>query len=234
VERAEDLAGPQVSQIVETVLRDAHAASGTATVLGVIALLFGATVVFTSLQEALNTIWAVAPKPGGHAWRYVRKRIVSFVIVLLLGVVLLFSMMAGTAVASITAAANGVVQMSSRYLSLLDTLAWFVVLTLCFAVIYKFLPDVKIAWSDVWVGSAAAALLFSIGRLLFARFLTHSAIASTFGAASSLVVFLLWVYYSAQIVLLCAEFTHIYAKRYGSGIHPDESSMRVFKRYRSA
>jgi membrane protein len=234
VERAQQFVGPQGAEIVETALMDAHSSSRRATVIGIIALLFGATIVFVSIQEALNAIWAIGPKPGRHLRQYLRKRIASFLIVIFLGVVLLFSLMASTAVSALATAAHGLIPTSGSVIRLLDFFVWFVVLTFCFAVIYKLLPDVKIAWADVWVGAIVAAALFTIGKSFIAYYLAHSTTASMFGAASSLIVFLLWSYYSAQIFLIGGEFTQVYARRYGSGIRPDENSMRVFKRYRSA
>ncbi len=231
IEQSRTFIGPRGAQIVETALQDAHATSGIATLVGIAGLLVGATVVFVSLQNALNTIWGVAPRPGWNIWPFFKKRMVSFLMVLGLGFILLISLMASTAVAAFVGIASGILPAAGRYLGVLDFVLWFLVLTVSFAVIYKVLPDVHIAWRDVGVGAAAAALLFSVGKSLISAYLAHSATTAPFGAASSLAVFLLWIYYSAQIFLLCGEFTQVYAKRYGTGITPKENFLCVLKTY---
>jgi membrane protein len=233
LQRATEVVGPQGSEIVGMALRDAHASAGTATLLGIIGSLFGATVVFASLQEALNAIWAVAPKPGWNVSRHVKKRLLSFLMIMGMGFIFIASLVASAALRRLTYSANGIVPVGS-FLAIVDFLVWLAVLTICFAVIYKMLPDAHIAWADVWVGAALAATLFGFGKALIASYLARSAVGSAFGAASSLAIFLIWIYYSAQIFLICGEFTQVYAKQFGSGIKPDENSVRIFKTYKSA
>jgi membrane protein len=154
--------------------------------------------------------------------------------VLGLGLVVLLSLVASTVVAAVVRFVGNVLPVAGRLIEVADFAVWVVILTVSFAVIYKVLPDVKAAWGDIWVGAAVAGVLFTVGKALIAAYLARSTTASAFGAAGSLVVFLLWVYYSAQVFLLCAEFTQVYARRCGTGIVPDENSVRVLKTYEGA
>lgn len=231
LERSEWLVGVRGVQIISTILQDAHASPGAATLVGVIGLLFAATAVFVNLQDALNSIWGVAPKPGWRIWPFIRKRLLSFLMILVVGSILLLSFLFSAAVAALREYAGTALSTSAQTLAVADFLLWFAVLTLCFAVTYKVLPDVYIRWHDVWIGAAVAALLFTIGRTFIGIYLARSAVASAFGAAGSLVLFLVWIYYSAQIFLLCSEFTQVYAKRRGTEIVPDENAVRVVKSY---
>ena len=231
VNRSGWLIGARGVQTVSTVLDAAHNSSGAATFVGVFALLFGATAVFVNLQDALNAIWGVAPRPGWRIWPFFRKRLLSFLMILGLGSILLLSFLVSTAIATLREYAGSALPAAGKSLAVADFMLWLAVLTLSFGVIYKVLPDVHIEWHDVWIGAAAAALLFTIGRTFIGIYLARSALESTFGAAGSLVMFLIWIYYSAQIFLLCSEFTQVYARRRGFGIVPDENAVRVVKRY---
>lgn len=231
VNRSGWLIGARGVQTVSTVLDAARNSSGAATFVGVFALLFGATAVFVNLQDALNAIWGVAPRPGWRIWPFFRKRLLSFLMILGLGSILLLSFLVSTAIATLREYAGSSLPAAGKSLAVADFMLWLAVLTLSFGVIYKVLPDVHIEWHDVWIGAAAAALLFTIGRTFIGIYLARSALESTFGAAGSLVMFLIWIYYSAQIFLLCSEFTQVYAKRRGFGIVPDENAVRVVKRY---
>ena len=191
--------------------------SVTATIFGVALLLIGATSVFGELQDALDRIWR-APDSAGQSgfWGLVRARLLSLVMVLGVGFLLMVSLVASAALAALRkwwgpafgdwAAAAGVIEFGSS----------FVVTTAVFAMIYKTMPRVRIDWKDVWIGAAATALLLMIGKVLIGLYIGSSGIASGFGAAASLVVVLVWVYYSAQIFLLGAEFTWAYAHKFGS------------------
>lgn len=234
LEHSQQLVGERGTQIVEAALEDAHRNSAAATIVGIVGVLFGATVVFVSLQDALNYIWGVAPKPGSVVWPFVRKRLVSFLMILALGLMLLVSLAATTAVSAFVAFASSRLPAVGRYLEFIDFIVWLGLLTVSFAVVYKVLPDVKIAWPDVWAGAATAALLFTVGKTLLGIYLARSTVTSAFGAAGSLAVLLLWVYYSAQIFLLGGEFTQVYARRRGPGIIPDEHAIKVEKTYDKA
>jgi membrane protein len=231
LEQTRQMVGEQGAQIIETALENAYVRSPAATAAGILGLLVGATVVFVNLQHALNTIWGVAPGPGWRIWALLRKRLLSFLMVLGLGLIVLLSVVIGTVLAAVSDSLPSLIPAPVLLLNLVDSFIWIVVLTLAFAVIYKFLPDVRIAWRDVWIGAAAAAILFVIGKALIAAYLARSATASAYGVSGSLVLFLLWIYYSSQIFLLCGELTQVYARRYGAGIEPDDNSVRVLKSY---
>jgi membrane protein len=194
-----------------------------ATILGVIALIVGATGLFTELQGALNTVWGVQPKSGRGMWGIVKDRALSFAMVLGSALLLLASLVVSTVLDQITEQLGGwphPVLMGQ----VINFLVSFGVITLLFAMIYRFLPDVVIAWRDVWLGALVTSLLFAIGKYLIGLYLGHSAVASAYGAAGSLAMLLIWLYYSAQIFLFGAELTKAYANRFGRHIVPRENA----------
>lgn len=216
------LVGPQGAEIVSTLIeRNSQPGSGIlATIIGIVTLLLGATGVFGQLQDALNTIWEVKPKAGRGILGMLKDRFLSFTMVLGTSFLLLVSLVISTALAFLN-------QFFTDWLGGLGVLAQMIniivsigVVTVIFAMIFKFLPDVKIRWADVWIGSLFTAVLFTIGRILLSIYLGNSATTSAYGAAGSLVVLLLWVYYSSQILFFGAEFTQVYARMYGSRILP--------------
>lgn len=218
----EDLVGEQGAQAVEDML--AHAkkpgAGILATVTGIATLLFGASGVFGQLQDSLNTIWEVRPKPGGGVWGFLRTRFLSFAMVLGVGFLLLVSLVLSAGLAAIGNYLGDLLPAWGTLVGVLNFVISFLVITLLFALIFKLLPDVKIAWKDVWFGAALTAALFTIGKFLIGLYLGYASVESSYGAAGSLVVFVLWVYYSAQILFFGAEFTQVYARMFGSRIEP--------------
>lgn len=204
-----------------------------ATVLSVITLLFGASGVFGQLQSAMNTIWEVEPKPGRGLWGLIRDRFLSLTMVLGSAFLLLTSMIVSAALAA----------MGTLLDRLPDSLHWaaqgihvgasLAVLTLMFAMMFKFLPDVKIGWRDVMLGAAVTAVLFTVGKFAIGMYLGHSAMASSYGVAGSFVVLLVWVYYSAQIFFFGAELTQAYANGFGSKIVPSENAEPVTEEARA-
>lgn len=202
-------------------------------ILGLIALLFGAAGLFGQLQDALNTIWEVAPKPNRGIWGVIRDRFFSFTMVLGTGFLLLVSLML---TAGLSAAGRYFVGDAYD-----QTLLWRVVnfavsllaTWVLFALIFKIIPDVEIAWRDVALGAALTAVLFALGRWALGLYLANSATASAYGAAGSLVLLLVWVYYSAQILFMGAEFTQVYARRYGSKIVPSENAVPLSEEARA-
>jgi membrane protein len=204
-----------------------------ATLIGIVMLLIGATGVFGQLQEALNTIWGVMPKPGWGIKRMIKDRFLSFVMVLGIGFLLLVSLVLSAGLAALGKFFNYLLPVPEGVLQLLNFLVSFGVITLLFAMIYKVLPDVKIGWSDVWIGAAMTALLFTLGKSLIGLYLGKSGVASAYGAAGSLVIILLWVYYSSQILLFGAEFTFVYANKYGGRIVPADNAMLINKEIRA-
>jgi membrane protein len=228
------LLGPSAAQILEITVDSAQRnerAGILATVIGLAVLLYGASGVFAALQDALNTIWEVRPKPN-LGWAYtIRIRLFSFAMVLVIAFLLLVSLVISAGLAALGSYLGG----ESR-----DTMFWqainfgtsLAVSTLLFATMYRFLPDVRIGWRDVWMGAAITAVLFSLGKLLIGLYIGRSSIASAYGAAGSLVALLVWVYYSAQIVFFGAEFTQVYARRSGRHIQPSAHAEAVPERQR--
>jgi len=197
------------------------------TLIGIVTLLVGASGTFAELQRALNIICEVQPKPGRGMLGLIRDRFLSFATVVGTGFLLLVSLVLSAALAAIGKELPGFLPAPESVLHGLNFLLSFVVITGLFAMLFKLLPDVKIRWGDVWIGAAATALLFDIGKFLIGFYLGKSNIASVFGAAGSLVILLVWIYYSAQIFLFGAEFTVAYANRYGSKIKPTEQAVAV-------
>ena len=184
--------------------------SGVALVIGLFTLLIGATGAFGQLQEALNTIWEVERKKGGGIWRLVRSRLLSFGTILGTGFLLLVSLTVSAAIGALVDAAGGVEWMAP-YLAALDVAASLIVITCLFALIFKVLPDTKIEWRDVWVGAGLTALLFVAGKFAIGFYLGVSDVGSAYGAAGSIIVILVWIYYSALILFFGAEFTQVWA-----------------------
>jgi membrane protein len=218
VGQIQGLIGREGAEAVQAMLEGASrpGSSIAATVAGIITFFLGATGAFLELQTALNAIWHVEPKSDGSYWRVlVMQRVISFGLVVALGFLLLTSLLVSAALAAIHRymgnAFPGVIVLWEA----LNVIVSLTVITLLFALIYKVLPDVKLSWRDVWIGALVTAGLFSIGRLVIGLYLGTASIASTYGAAGSVVVILIWVYYSAQIILLGAEFTRAYVDEFG-------------------
>ena len=218
VGQIQGLIGREGAEAVQSMLEGASrpGSSIAATVVGIITFFLGATGAFLELQTALNAIWHVEPKSDGSFWReLVMQRVISFGLVVAIGFLLLTSLLVSAALAAIHrymgTAFPGVVVLWEA----LNVIVSLTVITLLFALIYKVLPDVKLSWRDVWVGALVTAGLFSIGRLVIGLYLGTASIASTYGAAGSVIVILVWVYYSAQIILLGAEFTRAYVDEFG-------------------
>jgi membrane protein len=226
------LMGPQGAQAVQTMLANAgrHGSGVLATVLGVVTILFGATGVFVQLQSALNRVWNVEARPGAGIWSFVKTRLISFGMVLGVGFLLLVSLIVSTAVSAVGKWATGLLPGSETIMQALTFVVSFALITFLFALIYKLVPDVEITWKDVWIGAVVTALLFTLGKFLIGLYLGKSSVASTYGAAGSLVIVLLWIYYSAQILFLGAEFTQVYATHYGSQIRPSKHAVPVVEK----
>jgi membrane protein len=213
----EDLLGAAGAQAVNAMLVGASKPmEGTlATVLGGGALMFAAVGVVVQLKDALNTVWEVEPPKSSGIWHFVSTYMVSLATVLSLGFLLLVSLLLTTALAvGGKYFAPYVPELAMRALG---SLVSFGMITLLFAMMFKWLPNTDVAWRDVWLGAAVTAALFEIGKLLIGLYIGKQGLESTYGAAASLVVLLIWVYYSSQLVLMGAEFTRIYAKRRALG-----------------
>ena len=198
-----------------------------ATTIGIIFALFGASGVFGQLQDSLNTIWGVKAKPGAGIWGFVRDRFLSFAMVAGVCFLLLVSLTFEAALKGfshyIQARLPGGLTIAVTVYLIFD----FLVVVMMFGLIFKVLPDAKTRWRDVWVGSVMTALFFLIGKWALGLYLGSGAAASVYGAASSLITLLLWIYYSSQILLFGAEFTQVYANEFGSRITPDKYAVRI-------
>ena len=215
--------------IFEAVLEQAQARSALATTLGVAASLFGATAAFVALQNGLNTIWGVAIKPGHDVKMFFRKRVLSFVLVLGGGLLLLSSLIAGTLLETTIRFLEGSLPVPAIVLEAVQFVASLVLVMLLFAGLYKILPDVKITWSDVWIGAAGTSFFFTVGKTLLGVYLARSTLGSVYGAAGSFVLMLVWVYYSVQIFFLGGEFTQVYARRHGTPLVPADYAVQISK-----
>jgi membrane protein len=187
------------------------------TVIGTASLLFGAAGLFGQLKGTLNTVWGVQP-PNRGLIGTILSEFLSFTAVVGTGFILLVSLVLSAIVAALAGYLDRLVPGISVVIQVVNFVISFGVVTLLFAMIYKVLPDLQISWSDVWIGAAVTALLFTIGKFLIGLYLGYAGVGSSIGAAGSLLVILIWTYYTAQILLLGAQFTHVYAQTYGS--HP--------------
>jgi len=223
------LVGTQSAQAIEEII--AHANKPTtgaiASAIAIITLLLGASGVFGALQDGLNTIWEVEPKPGRGIIGMIKDRFLSLTMVLGVGFLLLVSLALSAALTALGDFIGGLLPLHTLVLQIVNLIISFGVIALLFALIYKVLPDVEISWSDVWIGAAITSLLFTIGKLLIGLYLGRGSVGSAYGAAGSLIVILIWVYYSAQILFFGAEFTQVYADAFGSRIKPSTDARPV-------
>jgi membrane protein len=198
-----------------------------ATAIGILIALFGASGIFGQLQDALNTIWAVKPKPGQGIWGFIRARFLSFAMVGGVCFLLLVSLTVEGLLKGLHSYLQSIFP-GGHYLGLAIFYVFDLgIIVLLFAMLFRYLPDAKIAWRDVWIGAALTAILFVIGKFLLSLYLASGAAGSAYGAASSLITLLLWIFYSAQILLFGAEFTKVYANIYGSHVEPEEHAVKV-------
>ncbi|HEX2224054.1 MAG TPA: YihY/virulence factor BrkB family protein, partial [Thermoanaerobaculia bacterium] len=224
------LMGDQAALLVQEILQSAArpATGRTATVLGFVTLLLGATAVFGQLQDSLNRVWDVAPKPGAVLTTLLRKRMLSFAVVLSLGFLLLVSLVLSAALSGFSNYLERHLDIPAAVLSISNLLLSFLVVALLFATIYRLLPDVRLEWQDVLFGSVLTALLFVVGKSLIGFYLGRTSVASAYGAAGSLVVVLLWVYYSALIFFFGAIFTRIHSRQFRRHrIQAEEGAVRL-------
>jgi membrane protein len=190
----------------------------TATALGVVLLLVGATTVFAALQNALDRIWRIGPRQqrrSGFYW-LLRARLLSFGMILVVGFLLVVSLLTSAILSAVSRRWEMAFGTWQTYIDAINAGGGFLLVALMFGLIYKVMPRARVAWGDVWLGALLAALLFTLGKVLIGAYIGRSGLASAYGAAGSLVVILLWVYFSAQILLIGAEFSHAYAGMFGS------------------
>ncbi len=228
-----ELIGLQGSEFVQSMIESAsRPATGLlATAIGTVTLLFGALGAFGELQNALNTIWDVKPKPVHGLWegirRYLTSRLLSFAVVVGVGFLLLASLVVSAGLSSLGQYLGGLNLFAEFWLQVINLIISFAVVTLLFMLIFKFLPEVKIGWKDVALGAAVTSVLFNLGKSLIGLYLGRSSVGTTFGAAGSLAILLIWIYYSAQILFLGAEFTQVYTKYKRGRLKPGPNSERM-------
>jgi membrane protein len=216
------MAGDNGAQAILATIRDVKAArgAGVAAAVSFITLILGATGMFGQLQDAMNTIWEVTPKPRRLWADILRSRLLSFAMVLAICFVLLLSLGLSAFLATASAFFKGILPFTETVWPLVDFGISFALTTMLFAAIFKILPDVDIYWRDVWLGAAATAALFAVGKIGIGLYLGRSSFTSAYGAAGSFLVLLAWVYYSAQILFFGAEFTRVYARHYQHRLVP--------------
>jgi membrane protein len=217
------MVGTESATLIEESINNANKGGGSiyATGFGIALLIFGAAGVFGQLKDALNTIWEVEPKPNLGFMHTIKERFFSFTMVLGTGFLLLVSLVVNAAVAAFGAWLRSFMPGGDVVWQIINIAVALAVVTLMFALLFRFLPDVKIKWKDVWIGAAVTAVLFLLGQFLLGLYLGSGAVGSAWGAAGALVILLVWIYYSAQIFFLGAEFTQVYTNRYGSRVRPE-------------
>jgi membrane protein len=227
--------GDSGAEVVSTIVQNASkpATGIIATVIGLVMLLLAASGLFGHLKDALNTIWEVAPAKGGGVIQMVFAQALQFIMVLVIGVLLLASLLVNSLLAALSDLLKSVLPGGALPWQILGFVVTIGMVILVFALIYKVLPDVVIQWRDVWIGATITAVLFVLGQLLLSLYLGLANPGTAFGAAGSLVVLLVWIYYSAQIVFFGAEVTQVYATEYGSGITPKKGAEFVTEEKRA-
>lgn len=229
LEQFQDLIGPEAASAVQSVLRRARIeGTGLSGAVGVLSLLAGATVVFAQLQTSLNTIWEVQPKKGRFVRRFLKKRLLSLALVLAIGFLLLVSLALSAGLKGFQGFVENRLGLPAGWLDLAGSVVTFVVFTALFALLYRFLPDAQIQWRNVLFGAVATAFLFTVGKWAIGLYIGRSAIASPYGAAGSIILILLWVYYASMILLMGAELTRAWSRLVlGQQSVPEPGAMRV-------
>lgn len=198
------------------------------TVLGFGTVIFGATGVFYQLKLSLNELWEIKPDPNVKIWKYIKDRVLSFVFILVIGFLLLISFVITALISALSDYIREVLPNSLLFLVyVIDFMVSIGIISVLFAVMFKYLPDAKIQWKTVWIGAIITAVLFVIGKLLLGIYFGKADFGSTYGTAGNIVVILLWVSYSSLLVFFGAQFTYVYAKRYGIGIEPNTSATEI-------
>ena len=218
VAKIQDSVGSEAAHAVQNMLTQAsRPASGiTATVVSLLTMFFGASGVFGQLQSSLNTIWGVKPEKHSAVRSALQRRATSFGMVLAIGLFLLMTLVVSGVEAALQEKLQEYVPTLASILPSMNLLVSFVTMTALFALIYKVLPAIHLAWRDVWIGSGVTAVLFLLGQSVITLYLAHARTLSIYGAAGSLILILSWIYYSAQVVLIGAEFTEVYSRHFGS------------------
>lgn len=222
------VAAEQIQQIIQNIEKSQLGASGA--VIGIIVLIVGATGVFTEIQDSINYIWSVKAKPQKGWLKLIINRLISFSLIISFGFILLVSLIIHALVDLLHDRLTSFFDEATVYVfESINYGILFTIITTLFAIIFKVLPDARIRWRDTFVGAAFTAALFLIGKFLIGLYISNSNIGITYGTAASVVLILLWVYYSSIILFFGAEFTKVYALHYGAGIEPDDTAVFIIK-----
>ncbi len=224
IDQLDALLGPEAMKPILSALNNITQprVRGLASLISIGVLFIGASGIFAQLQDALNTVWKVELHPEQGIWAFIRKRVSSFIMVVAIGFLLILSLIVSAVVSTVSRYRTDFLPGSAILWENLDFIVSLGLMTFLFGLMFKYVPDAKITWKDVWVGSVITAILFLFGKFLLGLYLAGGSLGSAYGAAGSLIVFLAWVYYSAQIILLGAEFTQVYAQMYGSKIRANK------------
>ncbi len=227
VEQLQDFIGTEGAVFIENMIAQAGetGAGLWATIISVATMLFGALIIFSALQDVLNMIWGVEPEPDTGLGYTIRRRLLAFLMILVFGALMLGVLLASAALTLAQAYWEAWFGTEWEVWAFTDQVIWLVFFTGIFALIYKILPDVRMAWKDVWVGAIMTSVLFTVGVYAISVYIAYSGVGTIFGAAGTLAVILVWVYYSWTIVLVGAEMTQVWARRFGDGIRPGPKAM---------
>ena len=224
------LLGEEAGKQLQEIIANVHATGDSwwATLIGIGTLLFGATGVFNELKGSLNRIWELREKPKSSVWNWVQTRLLSFSVLLGMAFVLLVSLALNAVVLGLgDQLAELVPGLGELTIQLLSFVLSFIATAVVFALLFRFLPDARVAWRDIWMGALFSAILFTIGKVLIGFYIGNTSVTDTFGAAGALAALMIWAYYNAQILFLGAEFAFVWAKRHGRGVAPDEDAVKI-------
>ena len=209
----QSIIGPTGAQVVRSIIRSdqERQSAGIASVLSIIVLMFGASGVFGELRSALNKIWGLEEIEEREHWRVVREKLISFALVLAMGFALIAILTFGAAIATVTIQLNGLIPIPPLLTGAIDLIFSVSVIGVMFALIFRYVPAQRISWRDAWIGGIVTSVLFAAGKYAIGLYLVMAAPGSAYGTAASLVVLIVWIYYTAQVIFFGAEFTHVFA-----------------------
>ncbi len=222
--------GPKAAEAIKGIIEGTQGGNKSiiSTIIGIATLIFGATGVFFHLQISLNQIWHIKPNPDSNVKKFLKDRLLSFAFVLIIGFLLLISFMVTAVMSFLSGYIESILPEAMVYIAfILNALLSLGIITVLFALMYRYLPDAKISWKTVWIGALITALLFTLGKFLLGIYFGKANPGSTYGAAGSIILILLWVSYSCLALFFGAEFTYVYAKRFGLGVEPAAHAMEV-------
>jgi membrane protein len=232
MEQVSGLLGPEVARSLATIVNsiERHPSSDLAAIIGFVVMVVGASILFVQLKRAINFLWGIAPQPGQGFIFTLRSHILSFAMIFLMGMLLVAAMGLGTFLIFLDQLVNILPERIQELLPSINYGLIFLVFAVFFALLFKTLPDAKITWGDVLLGAIVTALLFTIGEYLIGFYLSRANLGSAYGAASSFILLLVWVYYSMQIILIGAKFTQVYSNKFGSRVRPNHRANLVVRR----